>query len=568
MNESILDRQGSIKTGYVVLFLGFFFLCYLLPLGAMDLLIPDETRYGEIPREMIAGGDWIVPRIDGVRYFEKPVLGYWVHAGSLMLFGENNFGVRFPSAAAAGLSALLVFVLVFRVLRRNAEDAWFGAALAALVFLSCIEVFAVGNTAVLDNLLSLFLTGSIAAFFFASEVDRGSRKEKGLLVTAGISCGLAFLTKGFLAFAVPVLTLAPYLAWQRRWGDILRMGWLPVVCAILAALPWSIWIHLREPDFWNYFFWEEHVRRFFAGDAQHKESFWSFTLAAPVLFFPWTLAVPAAVHGLVRRISEPGLVGRMIRLSLCWLVLPFVFFSLSSGKLFTYLLPCFPPFAVLMSFGLSHVFEKKWPGRLFQWAIAACAVIFALVLPALAYVQFVGLGGDRIYSQSWKAMLAVDGLFFYILLCVWALRIPGTRSKILAFAMAPLLLYVGAHFIVPDSAIESKSPGPLLERNRRLVGEDAVILSDQDTIRAVCWYLKRNDVYMLGDPGELTYGFGYEDAAGRLLDMQSAAELILRNPGRVVLVGRMMKHPQWREQLPEPVFRDTSGPRGYEFWEY
>jgi len=134
--------------------------------------------------------------------------------------------------------------------------------------------------------------------------------------------------------------------------------------------------------------------------------------------------------------------------------------------------------------------------------------------------------------------------------------------------MAPLLFYVSAHFIIPDSVIESKSPGPLLERNRKLVEEDTIVIADEHVAGAACWYLKRDDVYILGGAGELKYGLSYEDAVGRLLDIQSAADLIRQNPGRVVLISRMVKHRQWREQLPEPVFRDDSGQRGYEVWKY
>ena len=87
MNELSIQKPMNIKMGYAVLLLSFFLLSYILPLGARDLVVPDETRYAEIPREMIASGDWVVPHLNGVRYFEKPALGYWVHAGSILLFG-------------------------------------------------------------------------------------------------------------------------------------------------------------------------------------------------------------------------------------------------------------------------------------------------------------------------------------------------------------------------------------------------------------------------------------------------------------------------------------------------
>jgi len=273
------------KKGYALLLMSFFLLLYILPLGARHLFVPDETRYAEIPREMISTGDWIVPHLNGLRYFEKPPLGYWVHAGSILLFGETNFAVRLPSAMAVGLSALIVYLLVGRGFRNKTEENSWPAIPAALVFLSCFGVMGIGNIAVLDNLFSFFLTGAIGAFYFASEALPGSSREKRFLMLAGLSCGLAFLTKGFLALAVPVLVLAAYLVWQRRYRDLFRMSWLPVLTALLVVLPWGIRIHLREPDFWHFFFWNEHIRRFMADSAQHKESFWFFFMAAPPLHF-------------------------------------------------------------------------------------------------------------------------------------------------------------------------------------------------------------------------------------------------------------------------------------------
>ncbi|MDZ7696997.1 MAG: glycosyltransferase family 39 protein [Deltaproteobacteria bacterium] len=118
------------------------FLCALSPpLGMRPMTVPDESRYSEIPREMIASGDWVVPRLNGVRYFEKPVLGYWVNALSIRLFGQNRFAVRLPAALATGLTALMAFFLV----RRFAEDH-VAPLLAAAAYLTCLLVFALGSS--------------------------------------------------------------------------------------------------------------------------------------------------------------------------------------------------------------------------------------------------------------------------------------------------------------------------------------------------------------------------------------------------------------------------------------
>jgi 4-amino-4-deoxy-L-arabinose transferase len=554
-----MNKERTMKR-YVAALMGIYLLCYILPLGVGDLFIPDETRYAEIPREMIAGGDWVVPHLNGLRYFEKPPLGYWVHAGSILLFGENNFAVRLPSAVAVGLSGLLVFMLVYRVCRK--------AFLASLVFLSCFEVFGVGNAAVLDSLLSFFLTATLTAFYLASEARPGSGAEKRYLLLSGLSCGLAFLTKGFLAFAVPVLALVPFLVWQRRYRDLWRMSWLPILIAVLVALPWSILIQLREPDFWRSFIWNEHIRRFMAQGAQHKQSFWFFFVAAPGVFMPWTFLVPAAIPGIRERFHDQGPQGRLTRFSICWLVLPFLFFSFSSGKLLTYILPCFPPFGILMTFGLLRALKEEGRNRFFQWGAVGSAILFGLILLAFLYAEFRGYHGLRPYGNPWKTVMVVNGLIFFILLCLWACKSQRGKHRVLLFGLAPLLLFSMAHFIVPDPTLEVKAPGPLLKRHRQGIGDDDVIISDGTAVGAVCWYLGRNDVYVLGGAGELNYGLSYEDAYGRLLDMKSAKDLIKRNRGKTVLIARVKKVSRWQDQLPKPDFKDESGPSGYVFWRY
>ena len=150
-----------MKEAYVAV-IGIFLLLYILPLGIRPIIIPDESRYAEIPREMIASGDWIVPTLNGLKYFEKPVLGYWLNAVSIKLFGENAFAVRFPSAAATGISAFMIFLLVRRFTGEN-----FSATLAALIFLTSFEVYGVGTFNVLDSILAMFITVSMTSFFFA-----------------------------------------------------------------------------------------------------------------------------------------------------------------------------------------------------------------------------------------------------------------------------------------------------------------------------------------------------------------------------------------------------------------
>lgn len=567
MNDLNFHQSINHKTGFAVLLLFFFLLSYILPLGARDLLVPDETRYGEIPREMIASGDWVVPRLNGVRYFEKPVLGYWVYAGSLLLFGENNFAVRLPSALAVTLSALLIFLLASRTSGNHAQNKGFAAIFAVLIFLSCFEVFAVGNIAVLDSLFSFFLTACIIAFYLATEERPGSSKEKRLLLLAGLGCGLAFLTKGFLALAVPVLTLSPYLAWQRRYLDLFRMTWRPILTAVVVALPWSILIHLREPDFWRFFFWNEHIRRFMAESAQHKESFWFFFITAPGLFMPWTFVAPAAATTIKNQLDKQNDKKNLLKLCICWMVFPFLFFSFSKGKLLTYILPCFSPFAILMAIGLSSPMNKS-NRKLFQYGIAATGLFFVIIFLALIDIQLTGFQGIHLYHQSWKAVLLASGFFFIILFSFWSLHSRYTFHKVTILGCSPFLLFLIGHFTIPDLVIEQSAPGRLLEKHSAQIQPDTVIISCEDAVGAANWFLKRDNVYLMAAAGELDYGLNYPEAAERRLDIKSAIRIIHDNMGNTVLICKADKIHHWGKDLPIPVYRDVSGAEGYELRRY
>ena len=280
---SAIPATASTATIGVIVF---YILVYLLPLDLRPLTIPDETRYAEIPYEMLISGDWVTPRLNGLRYFEKPPLGYWLNAISISALGQNNFAVRLATALAAGGTAwlLYLFSLKFFANRRT-------AILTSFVYLTFLVVFLVGTHATLDTLFTLFLTAGIMGYVLAT-LEQESSRARLYWLGCGVSLGCAFLTKGFIAFAVPVVVLVPWLIWQRQWRALLVKGWVVVIIAVAVVLPWAILVHFREADFWHYFFWVEHIQRFTADNAQHKEPFYYFMLWFPVMVFPWLALLP------------------------------------------------------------------------------------------------------------------------------------------------------------------------------------------------------------------------------------------------------------------------------------
>jgi len=536
-----------------------FLLLYIVPLGVRPMVIPDEFRYAEISREMLETGDWIVPHLDGLRYFEKPVLGYWLNAAGIAMFGEDVFAIRFFSAVAAGISAVILFFLA-----RKYAGGYRTGILVAVVFLTSVEVFSVGTISVLDSMFSMFLTVAMALFFFAYMEDV-PRKRACLLVLSGISCGLAFLTKGFLAFAIPAVTVIPFLFWQPRVKDIFRILWVPFLMAVLIALPWCLMIYAREKDFWHYFFWTEHIHRLVsAGLDQHPEPFWFFIPCILVGAFPWIALLPAIIFGLRGTFFKDPL----FRYAVCWLLLPFLLLSASQGKLITYILPCFPPLAIIMSMALLQYFAVG-NKKAFKVAVNILLVIMAVLMIAFILTQTTPTS-LRVYQQqeTWKVVLMAIGFGAYVLFLFCAGRRGDFRMKLAFFAIGPTVFMFFGHFAMPSQYRDTKAPGQFLLHNRYRVHPDTVLVSDNDLASSVCWCYERSDVFLLRASGELTYGLEYDDSKQRLLDVDRFKELVTKSSGKgsIILILKTERYAEYSPLLPKPVFEDVN--RGFVFAEF
>jgi 4-amino-4-deoxy-L-arabinose transferase len=504
-----------------------FALIYLLPLGLRPLASPDEVRYGAISHEMISSGDWVSPHLNGVRYFEKPPLGLWLNSISMQLLGENAFALRLPVALATGLTALIVFALA----RRFATP--FAAALAAGIYLTTFLVLGLGTFAVLDAFLALFLTAALAAFYFAidgaEETDdarTGARGRVLYLALCGAACGAAFLVKGFLALAIPVVVAAPYLAARRRFGTLFTSPWIPIAIAVVVVLPWAALIQLREPDFWRYFFWVEHVQRFAADDAQHAQPFWYYFAWLPLAGWPWILLLPAALPAL------RGTNGRFLGYLAAWAVFPFLFLSLSKGKLPTYILPCFAPLAILLAVGLERYLGAGKDAAV-RAAALLIAALFAVLLAALALAE-AGVFGEVPFASDELPKLAGFAAFLAagIAFAVYAAYARDRVGRLAALASTGAALFLPFELVLPNAVLDNVSPSRAVSRYAVPVADpDTVLVSDAPLFGTVAWVLKRDDVYVMS-PGEIDYGLSYPEARHRLLDARALERLIRESAGR------------------------------------
>jgi 4-amino-4-deoxy-L-arabinose transferase len=538
--------DGSRKAAIWLLVL--YVAVYILPLAVRPLSSPDEVRYGAISHEMITSGDWVSPHFNGVRYFEKPILGYWLNSASMSALGENAFALRLPTALAAGLTALIVYLLTARFAARST------ALLAAGIYLSTFLVAGVGTTAVFDTFLTLFLTAALAAYFAALRAPPG-RARLGYLAACGAACAGAFLTKGFLALAIPVIVAAPFLAIERRWRDLFTTAWLPILSAAALIAPWGIAIHLREPDFWHYFFWIEHIQRFFSDNAQHPQPFWYFFAYAPLAGLPWIFTLPAAIQGLRKPHADRAF---LVYLA-CWFVLPWLFFSASRGKLMTYVLPCFPPLSMLLAVGLES-YGRLAARRWWQAGAAVVALILLVMLAALAAAQW-GAFGPALYGPNERLELLFAGLCLLggAGAAIFAASRPRSGMRFAALGGAGIALLLTLAVGLPQMALDNLAPRALLT-DGALAAPDALVVSDASSFGAVAWYTKRDDIYVM-TPGEIAYGLGYPESRARNLQNGGLERLIEDNRGvrDIFIVCRPDNEEQIGVELPDGATRVERG---------
>ncbi|MBJ7556014.1 lipid IV(A) 4-amino-4-deoxy-L-arabinosyltransferase [Marinomonas spartinae] len=481
-----------------------FALLYLLPLGWHPLWMPDETRYAEISREMLASGNWVVPHFMGLHYFEKPILGYWMNNISQLLFGHTNFAARFMPALSIGLAALITYQFV-KIVLKDQRKAFY----SALVYLSCPLVFGVGTYNALDGQLTFWMAASFASFYYATQAQtRQALAWRYLLF--GAFGGAVFLTKGFVGLALLVIALVPFMILTRQFKQVLVYGLLAILAAVLVALPWSLAVALKAPDYWHFFFWNENIRRFDASNAQHLRPFWFYLPVLLLAVFPWTFLAPKAI---LRNFTDKTHKHFFLYQVLCF-VLPFLLLSIAKGKLPTYIAPLMMPLAILMGCGLVELLKEKHRAIKFSvWGNALGFGGFGLVL---LLMQFNVVGkvegyGPHEIMRFWLGMAILFGCALVPLLGLINIK----RAPML-LALAPMALFILLPLALPMKVVNSKLPEVFFSQYVQKVQPDAWVLCNSVAlIGGIGWELKRSDIDLLNGTGELSYGLDHSSKKRR-----------------------------------------------------
>lgn len=495
-------------------------------LQSRSLFEPDEGRYAEIAREMFASGDWVMPRFDGFKFYDKPPLQYWATALNYQLFGLHHWTARLWSALAGLLCVLATWYAARRV--------W-GAREGRLSGFVCVGMFlivAASHITSLDMGVAAFLTSALCAFLIAEfGCDTPASKCRWMLLT-WLAMALSVLSKGLIGIVLPGGALFVYMLWKRDWMLLRRVQLLPGIALLLVVTaPWFVLLARRDDQFLSFFFIHEHFGRFLSKVANRNQPMWYYLPIAIVGLLPWTGLLPQALRVSWQRARNAG--DDAVALVMIYAAVVLLFFSVSGAKLPLYVLPMFPALALLIGRSLPGLTNAMVGRRLLWIAIPA----FAGVVIALSLLHISILHGAK---TAYLAMLGPAAVAMAMLAAGtslgFALARRGRVDTAIATASLAGLLFAQGLLFAYQRLAPTTSAQTMATLARPFVRRDAPVYAVQMFYRGLPFYLQRPVTLVDERPYDLLAGIDWEPAL-QIPDLAGFATAWAAHPGAVAFMS-------------------------------
>lgn len=347
-------EKGSLLILIIIVAFNIFF-----GLGSIPLLDPDEPVYAETAREMIRFNDYLSPRIYNEYWFDKPPMYYWLVAGAIHAFGDNEFSARFPSALMAVLTVIMIYCSVTKLFNERA-GFW-----SALVLATSVQFFYLGKAAVTDMTLLFFLTGALLCYL---------HKHYWLMY---VCMALATVTKGPIGIVFPGAIIFLHIICTGQWRRILQMHCLRgLILFLLIASPWYYLMYqVHGMEFINTFLGFHNITRFTTPEHPTRVLWWYYFPVIILGIFPWTGLLLQSIKAAIADCRTEEM-QTMIFMQIWWLF-TFIFFTLSQTKLVSYILPMFPALAILIGWNIARMNKENY-GVHWSWVFGT-AIMFLLL---------------------------------------------------------------------------------------------------------------------------------------------------------------------------------------------
>lgn len=494
-------RSAAAIPSWLTLVLVAFAIVWFSTLGTRRLLNPDEGRYAEIAREMLVSGDWITPRLNGIKYFEKPPLQYWMTAAAYAALGQNEFAARAWSSLCGFAGVLLAWYAGARLYGAMA------GRMAAAVLASSVLYLAIAQLNILDMGVSFFLQAALCSFLLAQRSPLSSTAERRWMLAAWVAAALAFLSKGLIALMLPALSLTLYSVAMRDFSAWKRLHLLPGLALFLAlSAPWVIAVSVANPEFPGFFFIHEHFARFLSQVHDRDGPWWYFLSFLFLGALPWTFIALQSLGRAWRADSPAGFQSR--RFLLLWIATVVGFFSLSHSKLPPYIVPVLPALALVLGDALGSMrtltLRRHFAAAAVSLFVVAAAV--ALVPAGIAGARSLDVVNDLRPETALGLALAAGGLA----LAAWTLRRHSIPIGV-SVASSGVLLGLSLLLFGSDALRSTRSGYDLALQIAPYLSERTKLYSVGAYDQTLPFYLRRT-MTLVGYRGELEFGLEQEPA--------------------------------------------------------
>lgn len=489
------DHSWIIDTLLLTLTIGVFF---FILLGSRPLFVPDEGRYSEIAREMVTRQDYITPYLNSIKYFEKPAMFYWLGAAAIKIGGLNLWSLRSINAIIGLLGCLLTYFTTRKLYGRT-------AGLASAIILSTSTLyFVMSHMISLDLPVTVFIAASLYGLILSTQ-ESNPGKCRLYLIAAAAAAALAVLTKGLIGVVFPAMIAATWIIILGEWRQLKR---LPIISAfivfLIIAVPWHLLVNYHNPEFFHFYFIEQHILRYTTMDIGHYQPVWFFIPVLILSFFPWITFLPFVLANSLPRAWHQRHKYKTELFFVIWATLVFIFFSFSKSKLIPYILPIIPALAVLTGKYIGNRLERSTIGLKLGYA---CLTIFAIVIACLLWrftsnVPFPDPANVELYLRTACSLLVIGTVISLIL--SFRRPLPAFILATISTALFLLITYAAVPFI------DSRTIKPLtITLKTTLKPEDDVITFNQ-YYQDLPFYLERR-VTILNWKNELSFGMRHQN---------------------------------------------------------
>ena len=504
---------------------------YFAGLGDYGFVDPDEGRYSEIPREMIEAGDYITPRLNYVKYFEKPILHYWLTAASFKMFGQNEFAGRLTPVVLGLLGCVVTSALAY-IITKDKRSSF----VSAMILASSTLWFGISRINITDMTLTFFFTLSL--FFFRLWAED---TQKFLwLCMFYVSMALTVLTKGLIGVVLPGGIAVIYALMTKQSKKILMRIFSPtaIIIFFIVNCIWFIPVCMANSDFFHFFFIREHFLRYTTKIHQRYQPFYWFIPILIAGLVPYTGTLYDSIKAMLgkcRLISKSD--GIFLGL---WFFITFIFFSFSNSKLVTYILPCFPPLAILAGASLS-----SFEGKEFRNFITINAVILIpLALTGIIWPTFTNdtrVIAMRIPAISLAVMLLVFTVSTFFLMY-------SKRTLFITCILGVLTMYsASGAFIVEGKLLSHKEAAAIIKTYE----PDEVVVF-QNLMQGMNFYLERRTI-TADTIDELEFGASQIDDADKYFITENEAKNLWTGNKRIVITARSKNADYVRKTFINPI---------------